>query len=583
MPNMPSGPGGANNQNAPQGPQYYMTLEPKFREVIQRAENEKKPLILYAEKADGASPVADMYYFNELLALESGAIKIVALTLYRDPQLMMRIVASCRDKDVARTIRDSLEKILTKAADDKLQELTGIKFHVNAPAATEGQDNQPGGPSANYPGGGAGGNAPGMPGMPGMVGGGGGSKGMPGAGSGNRPGFPPPGGGGGGNRGLPGAGSNQPPPGYQNPGPNAPGGEAPLPEAPNSTIDVNRHDEFITIVVNVNEQANQFIENQLAGEMIWRRAKMDLGSGRRFLGDFASTLQTYNRDSQRPVVFPFGAHPRDTDASRGYRPYPPFEKVSWMREMLPYMGDSRYLEMHGAINPKKSWRDPDNLKVARILVSQFVNPESGNYFVRVRGVDRDLAVTHFVGMAGVGPDAPYYPKTDPRAGIFGYDRQTALSDIKDGASNTIYAIQTDPGVAGPWLAGGGSTIRGTSGGDDVGQRGGFLSPKYNGKDGAFALMADASIRYLTKGIDRKVFEALCTMNGGDDVGDIEGVAPRARIQPTLQRTAPSPSAAPAAETPAPSGAKPPAKSTGEEDEAGKPAKPAKPPEAEKKP
>src|SRR5207247_709057 len=133
-----------------------------------------------------------------------------------------------------------------------------------------------------------------------------------------------------------------------------------------------------------------------------------------------------------------------------------------------------------------------------------------------RGVDGPMPVTHFVGMAGVGPDAPTLPKEDPRAGIFGYDRQIKVEDIKDGVSNTIYMIQTDPVTAGPWIAGGGATVRGTStSGADIGVPGGFVSPNYNGKEGVWILMADGSTRFLTKSVSPEVFKDLCTINGGN--------------------------------------------------------------------
>ena len=46
-----------------------------------------------------------------------------------------------------------------------------------------------------------------------------------------------------------------------------------------------------------------------------------------------------------------------------------------------------------------------------------------------------------------------------KLGIFGYDRITKPEDITDGASNTILMIQVPPPYQGPWIAGGGSTMR----------------------------------------------------------------------------------------------------------------------------
>jgi hypothetical protein len=224
-----------------------------------------------------------------------------------------------------------------------------------------------------------------------------------------------------------------------------------------------------------------------------------------------------------------------------------------MRELLPYI-DPQYVEWYQGINPDKSWKDDDNVKVGRSLIAQFVDPRSGNYFTKVRGVNQRMAVTHFVGMAGIGPDAPFYPKNDPRAGIFGYDRATTIADIKDGLSHTIYMIQTDSAIAGPWIAGGGATVRGTSEkGDDVGRRGGFLAPSHGGKAGTWIIMADGSTRFLTKDVDPEVFKALCTMAGNENKPDLNSIAPESKFG----------SAAPAGAS-APKKAEPPKKAVKEE-------------------
>ena len=207
-----------------------------------------------------------------------------------------------------------------------------------------------------------------------------------------------------------------------------------------------------------------------------------------------------------------------------------------MPGLLNYLPGDRYQNLASEIDPNASWRDPKNVGVGRVIVSPFLNPPGpgAKTTVSVRGAEEPLAVTDFVGMAGVGPDAPYYDKSDRRAGIFGYYRQTRLEDIKDGAENTILMIQSDSSVTGPWIAGGGSTVRGTSenGDRDVGAPGGFTSPSYKGKPGVWVIMADGSARYLTKDISPAVFRALCTINGGDDSGEIELLAPKQKLEVT---------------------------------------------------
>jgi hypothetical protein len=136
-------------------------------------------------------------------------------------------------------------------------------------------------------------------------------------------------------------------------------------------------------------------------------------------------------------------------------------------------------------------------------------------------------------MAGLGPDAPYLDRKNKRAGIFGYDRAATKAEITGGLSNTILMIQSDSTMAGPWIAGGGATIRGTSpnGDRDVGVRGAFLAPEQAGKQGTWILMADGSTRFLTKDVSPAAFRALVTITGDDDgdVGEIDSIAPKANL------------------------------------------------------
>ena len=62
-------------------------------------------------------------------------------------------------------------------------------------------------------------------------------------------------------------------------------------------------------------------------------------------------------------------------------------------------------------------------------------------------------------------------------------------------------------------------------------KGAFLSPDYNGKKGTWIMMADGSVRFLTKDVNPAVFKALCTITGDDDgdVSDLDAIAPRATL------------------------------------------------------
>jgi hypothetical protein len=121
--------------------------------------------------------------------------------------------------------------------------------------------------------------------------------------------------------------------------------------------------------------------------------------------------------------------------------------------------------------------------------------------------------TWYVGIAGVGTDAPTLPDGHPRAGIFGYERQTPLGGIKDGASNTLLLAET--GLAnGPWTAGGAATVRGLDP-----RRQPYIGPgrQFGGlhRAGVMTAMADGSVRLLRETIEPSVFEALSTVAGGE--------------------------------------------------------------------
>ena len=142
------------------------------------------------------------------------------------------------------------------------------------------------------------------------------------------------------------------------------------------------------------------------------------------------------------------------------------------------------------------------------------------------------ALTHYVGVAGLGQDAAGRPRDYPGAGVFGYDPSTPVegengqslgvrpSDIKDGVSTTMMAIETAKDN-GPWIAGGPSTVRGLdlSGIPYLGRSGQF-GGTHSG--GANVLFADGSVRFLHESISPRVFEDMATIAGGEDVGPLAG-------------------------------------------------------------
>jgi prepilin-type processing-associated H-X9-DG protein len=124
--------------------------------------------------------------------------------------------------------------------------------------------------------------------------------------------------------------------------------------------------------------------------------------------------------------------------------------------------------------------------------------------------------TSYVGIAGLGTDAPFLPNGHPRAGVFGYDRQTTLKDLKDGASCTM--VVTESGrVRTSWLEGGPATVRGLDTADLP-----YIGPgrQFGGlhrTSGANVAFADGAVRFISDTIDPRIFEAISTIAGGEHV------------------------------------------------------------------
>ncbi len=184
---------------------------------------------------------------------------------------------------------------------------------------------------------------------------------------------------------------------------------------------------------------------------------------------------------------------------------PPETRLSWIAELLPYLG---HPDWHRSLRFGYAWNSPQNRPVTRRQLDRFVNP--------AMGPGRTAAgypVSHYVGVAGIGPDAATLPADHPRAGVFGFGRRTRPEDIGDGASNTI-AILGVTGDPGAWAAGGHATVRPLTTRPYVNGPDGFGSGQLGGM---LAGMADGSVRFISKDIDPEVIELLATINSGSQV------------------------------------------------------------------
>lgn len=189
-------------------------------------------------------------------------------------------------------------------------------------------------------------------------------------------------------------------------------------------------------------------------------------------------------------------------------------QYSWMCNLLPYLGRDT---LYNKFDFQVPWTDERNARFCMTVVPEFLNPaDDRECWTGLRF--RDLALTHFVGMSGVEDGrsvvAAALPRSDPRAGVFGYDEVARREDITDGTSQTIMIIGSGEIVA-PWVQGGGATIRGA--------REPYFDPLTGfgsrglAKPGVAVLMADGSTRHLSEDINPSVFRATCTIHGADSV------------------------------------------------------------------
>jgi hypothetical protein len=184
---------------------------------------------------------------------------------------------------------------------------------------------------------------------------------------------------------------------------------------------------------------------------------------------------------------------------------PPDRRLSWMAGVLPLLAEgtranATYQELAGRIDREKAWDDGANAAAAKARVRLFLCPA---------GVEATPGMTHYVGVAGVGPDAAGRRRDDTLAGVFGYDRGVKREEVTAGVSYTMMVAETAE-RNGPWLAGGFPTVRGAEPGVEhyvgAGRPFGGLHHRV-----AQVLWVDASVRPVSEATPGDLFRACATL------------------------------------------------------------------------
>lgn len=197
---------------------------------------------------------------------------------------------------------------------------------------------------------------------------------------------------------------------------------------------------------------------------------------------------------------------------------PTEKRPSWFFALLPYV--EAMMDPNYSKGLEKSWDSLENTYWAKMALAFLVCPWND------KRMDNGYALTHYVGLSGVGKNAIHLPKDDPKAGFFGYKRQMTFADIKDGMANTITVAETlrDNG---PWIQPGYATVRGLEPDDPpyVGETGQFGSNHPMANSPLFSrapritnvVFGDGSLRYLSPSVSPRVLEALVTIAGGEEI------------------------------------------------------------------
>ncbi|NQV25783.1 MAG: DUF1559 domain-containing protein [Rhodopirellula sp.] len=193
--------------------------------------------------------------------------------------------------------------------------------------------------------------------------------------------------------------------------------------------------------------------------------------------------------------FPAGTYPNEK--------LKPEERLSWLASILPFVDQAALFKK---IDFEESWDDEANELAANTRIPALMNPGRPANF-------KGPGEAHYVGIAGLGKDAPMLPVTHKRTGVFGINRKTRIRDITDGTSNTMMTSEAS-GKIGPWIAGGDSTIRPLT-----------KKPYINGPDGIGGPyqggvnigLGDGSVRFVSENIDPTVFERLSTIADGQPI------------------------------------------------------------------
>src|SRR5262245_56668130 len=177
----------------------------------------------------------------------------------------------------------------------------------------------------------------------------------------------------------------------------------------------------------------------------------------------------------------------------------PEDRLSWLVSMLPYIeSDTTYRD----INKDQAWNSPDNRRFTQMQYLAFKCPSYP------RPSSSGPALTHYLGITGLGKDAANLSIDAPNAGVFGHDRHATVAHLKENPNPPLAVLETSM-ATGPWLAGP-HTIQSV----DPASRPYFGAGRPFGGNhpgGANCLFLDASVKFFDNSVSFEVVERLAVL------------------------------------------------------------------------
>src|SRR5262249_19973186 len=130
--------------------------------------------------------------------------------------------------------------------------------------------------------------------------------------------------------------------------------DSPKAEAPTSNVEVAVRDQVVVLltVTLIDQAANaRLFKERIAKLVLEMKGYMDMVVADPRIHELAQAISTYAKVNQGQ--FPRGTVERPLSSTRAGRPYPPDERVSWLSDLLPFLGPE---QASLRINREKSCR-----------------------------------------------------------------------------------------------------------------------------------------------------------------------------------------------------------------------------------